>query len=72
MVLTDTSAKDVAAGAVGRRGPWEFLTAWFIVGAFVIITSSIGLVGTLLLLPLVLFMLALGVAWLAFRKLRGP
>lgn len=51
--------KDLAYGAVGVRSPREMVVAWFLIGAFVIITSSIGLFGTLLLLPLVFVGLAI-------------
>lgn len=57
-------ARTVARGAVFLEGPQGLLISWFLIGAFVILTSSIGLIGTLLLLPLVFFMLGIGVLWL--------
>lgn len=63
------TAQDLARGAVFLNGPEGLLQAWFLIGAFVIVTSSIGLVGTLLLLPLVLLMLGVGAVWLAYRRL---
>jgi hypothetical protein len=75
MTLTDNydipSARDTAAGAVGQRGPREFLVAWFLITAFIILTSSIGLIGTLLLLPLALFMLAVGLVWVGIHRVRA-
>lgn len=62
-VVDVPEAKELAGGAVGVEGPEMFLIAWFIIGAFVILTSSIGLVGTLLLLPVVIGALAIGVVW---------
>lgn len=63
--------RDVAAGALFMRGPKNFLVAWFLITAFIIVTSSIGLIGTILLLPLALFMLFVGVLWLGYREVRG-
>lgn len=64
------SAREVARGAVFLEGPGPFLVAWFLIGAFVILTSAIGLIGTLLLLPLVVFMLFVGAVWLLIRRVR--
>lgn len=64
------AAADLARGAVFLEGPEGLLTSWLLIGAFVIVTSSIGIVGTLLLLPLVVGMLFVGFAWLAWREVR--
>lgn len=54
-------AQSVIRGALGLKSPDEMLVSWFLIGAFVIITSSIGLIGTILLLPLVLLGLFIAV-----------
>lgn len=64
------SAVEVARGAVFLEGPRGLLVSWFLIGAFVIVSSSVGLVGMLLLLPLVALMIAVGVVWLLVRGVR--
>lgn len=62
--------RDLAAGAVFLRGPEELIIAWAILLAFAVVSSSVGLVVTVLVVPLAVFMIAIGFVWLAVRKLR--
>lgn len=63
MSVVDTSeVESIVRGAVGLGTPAGMVTNWFLIGAFVILTSSIGLVGTLLLMPVVILGLVIGVA----------
>lgn len=57
--------------AMGFGTPQDQIVAWFIIGAFVIVTSSIGLVATILLLPIVALGLAVGVIRLLWWMYRG-
>lgn len=64
------TVKNLFRGLFGLEGPETFLVSWGIVAAFSIVSSSVGLVGMLLLLLLAAFMLAIGFAWLAWREVR--
>jgi len=57
--------------AMGFGTPQDQIVAWFVIGALVIVTSSIGLVGTILLLPLVFLGLAVGALRLLWWMFRG-
>lgn len=64
------SIRDLAAGALFLRGPVELIVAWGVILAFAIVSSSIGLIATLLLVPVAIFMIAIGFLWLGFNRLR--
>lgn len=63
MTLTESmpDVRSTVEAALGMSSPKAMLVAWFLIGAFVIVTSSIGLVGTLLLLPLVILGLVVAI-----------
>ena len=46
---------------IGRNGPDDQIVAGFLLGAFIIATSAVGMVGTLLLVPIPIVMIVLGV-----------
>lgn len=60
-------AENVLKNAVGMGTPKDQIIAGLILTGFIIITSSIGLLGTLLLAPLAFFMVVLGLL-----RLWGP
>lgn len=51
MVDIFETAQDLVEDALGRNDPVDQIKAGIILGVFIIMTSSIGLVGTLLLAP---------------------
>ena len=54
-------AENVLMNAVGMGSPQDQIVAGLILAGFIILTSSIGLVGTLLLTPLAFLLVVLGV-----------
>lgn len=62
--------RDLAAGAVFLRGPEELIIAWAIILAFAVVSSSVGLILMLVVIPLAVFMIGIGFLWLAVRRLR--
>ena len=58
--VADTAMK-LVQDAIGMNSPGDQIVAAIVLGGFIIITSSIGLVGTLLLTPLAFAMAAVGI-----------
>ena len=67
MVDITEQAQDLVEDAIGRNSPPDQIIAAVILGAFIIMTSSIGLVGTLVLAPLAFAMAGVGIL-----RLWGP
>lgn len=64
------ATRDLVAGALFLRGPEELIVAWAIVLVVAVVSSSVGLVLMLVVIPLALFMIAVGFLWLLARRLR--
>lgn len=60
MVDITEEAQDLVEDAIGRNSPVDQMIAAIVLGAFIVMTSSIGLVGTLLLAPLAFAMAGVG------------
>lgn len=62
------SPMDLAAGALGLRGPEGLLVSWALILAGAIVSSSVGLLFMLAIIPIALFMLGVGFVWLALDR----
>lgn len=67
--LVDIS-RDVLGDGIGTGTPQEQIVAALIIGGVIIATTAVGLIGTILLLPIPITMLAFGVLrlWSPFNE----
>lgn len=62
--------ESILASAIGSGSPIDQIVAALLLGGFIIMTSSIGLIGTIVLAPIAFAMAAIGVLrlWPAFDQ----